>query len=158
METENIKQYKAYCEESKGGWGEYIVIYDEEDNEIARSDKHHPEGIKTFIWEGHKFIAMAYSGNPRTECYVRVCNKVFLKKESCFIEELLNKLGLYEIDWMPWDKVIKSKSDDYTILVKKDNGEWEWYNEDYFNNLDVDLEYKNELKRILRPTNGPSEK
>jgi hypothetical protein len=72
------------------------------------------------------------------------------------MKELLEKLELYEINWIPYDSVIKLKSNDYTILIKH-YGKWEWYNEKYFNEIMCDEKYKIELKRQLNPINGASE-
>lgn len=73
------------------------------------------------------------------------------------IEELLEKLGLYQRDWVGYDSVIKLKSNDYTILVKH-YGYWEWYNEEDFNLINCDIRLKEELVNILRPKNGLVEK
>ena len=72
-------QYKAYCERS-AGWGECIVVYDDKGKEVARSNNHHPEGVKAFYWKGYEFMAMSYKGEPRTECYVKLTDKVFLEE------------------------------------------------------------------------------
>jgi hypothetical protein len=66
------------------------------------------------------------------------------------MDELLDKMGLYQRSWIPYDKVIKSKSDDYTILTKRKD-KWIWYNEDYFNKIVCDQSYKDELIKLLSP-------
>lgn len=78
-----VQQFKAYCERSvQNGWDEYIVVYDEMNREIARSNPNHPEGMKSFYWKGFEFIAMGYSGNSRTECYVKCTDKIFFEQPS----------------------------------------------------------------------------
>ena len=73
------------------------------------------------------------------------------------IEELLEKIGLYQRDWIGYDNVIKLKSNDYTILVKH-YGYWEWYNEEEFNLINCDMRLKEELVNLLRVRNGLVEK
>ena len=78
-----VQQFRAYCERNKeNNWDEYIVVYDEMNREVARSVNHHPEGIKSFYWKGFEFIAMRYSGKPRTECYVKCTDKIFMERPS----------------------------------------------------------------------------
>ena len=77
-----VQQFRAFCEQGENGWDEYIVVYDEMGREVARSGRHHPEGIKYFHWKGFEFIAMGYSGKPRTECYVKCTDKIFFEKPS----------------------------------------------------------------------------
>ncbi len=75
-----IHQLKAYCEKNKeDDWSEHIVVYNEEGVELARSNRHHPEGIKTFNYQGFEFFATGYTGNPRTECYVKINDKLFFE-------------------------------------------------------------------------------
>jgi hypothetical protein len=69
------------------------------------------------------------------------------------IDELLEKMGLYQRDWVGYDSVIKLKSNDYTILINY-YGYWEWYNERDFNLIECDEQLKEELKSILKPKNG----
>lgn len=74
-----VQQFKAYCERGENNWDEFIVVYDKLDKEVARSSKHHPEGNKSFNWNGFEFIALGHSGSPRTECYVKVTDNVFFE-------------------------------------------------------------------------------
>ena len=69
------------------------------------------------------------------------------------IDDLLEEIGLYQIDWTGYDSVIKLKSNDYTILINH-YGYWEWYNKKDFNLIKCDEQFKEELKNILKPKNG----
>lgn len=69
------------------------------------------------------------------------------------IEYLLEKLGLYQRDWVGYEKVIKQLSNDYTIFIKENNT-WEWYNEKDFNAIKCDNNLKKELIKLLKPKNG----
>jgi hypothetical protein len=43
----------------------------------------------------------------------------------------LNKVGLYERDWVGHEAVVKKIENDYTILIKNNGEEWSWYNDKY---------------------------
>jgi len=76
-----IEQYKAYREKSKDTWCEFIAIYDNEGNLIDRGVDNHPEGMISHHWEGFEFIApFGYTGEPRTECFVKVDDRLFFEK------------------------------------------------------------------------------
>jgi hypothetical protein len=78
-----VQQFKAFCERNQeNNWDEYIVIYDELNREVARSGNNHPEGMKSFHWKGFEFIAMGYSGSPRTPCYVKCSDKIFFEQPT----------------------------------------------------------------------------
>lgn len=68
-------------------------------------------------------------------------------------EYLLDRLGLYQRDWLGYEKVIKQKSNDYTIFIKENNN-WVWYNEKDFNEIKCDNNLKKELVELLKPKNG----
>ena len=65
------------------------------------------------------------------------------------MDKLLEELGLYQTEWIPYEKVIKLKSNDYTILIKHHNSDWEWNNKKYFDSIDKDIELKNKFKESL---------
>lgn len=69
-------QFKVTCVSL--GFNECIVISDLDGVEVARSGPHHPEGWKSFHWEGFEFLARPYGVNK--ECYVSVSDKVFFEK------------------------------------------------------------------------------
>lgn len=73
------------------------------------------------------------------------------------LDVLLDEVGLYQTDWVGHEKVIKLKSNEYTIFIK-DDGIWTWYNERDFNNLDSDPNLKEELLSILNPQYDPGDK
>lgn len=76
----NIAQYKAYCEQDENNWSECIVVYDQNNKEVARSNPYHPEGSKYFIWNGYEFLQPSgYSGNPRTLCYVLINDNIYFE-------------------------------------------------------------------------------
>lgn len=77
-----VQQFKAFCERGENDWDEHIAVYDEMGRELTRSNPHHPEGPKTFYWKGFEFFAKGYSGSPRTECYVRCSDKIFMEQPS----------------------------------------------------------------------------
>ena len=59
----------------------------------------------------------------------------------------LEEMGLYECDWVGYDKVIKRIDNDYTILTKHKGKKWTWLNQ-----VDIEpsfipiLNYKYDLK------------
>jgi hypothetical protein len=77
-----VSQYAAFCEKcADGTWNECIVVYDADGKEVARSGSCHPEGFKSFIWNGFEFIyPHGYGGEKKERCYVRLTDKVFLEK------------------------------------------------------------------------------
>ena len=81
------------------------------------------------------------------------CPKCIVNKKE-LIAEILEKLGLYQNDdWVPFEAVIKLKSNDLTILVKQD-GNWEWYNKKYFDEINADQDDKDELLSFWMPIDG----
>lgn len=72
------------------------------------------------------------------------------------MEKLLDKLGLYERDWLPYEKVIKMKSNDNTIFIKIE-GKWQWYGEKYFDEIKSEPGVKEKLIGLLNPVNGASD-
>ena len=59
----------------------------------------------------------------------------------------LKELGLYECDWVGYEKVIKRIDNDFTILVKHKGKKWVWYNHKDINPSIVPiLSYKYDLK------------
>ena len=77
IDKNNNKRYKAYCKKSDNNFGEYIIVYDFNGNEVAKSDLFHPEGKKYFSWNGFYFMADSYSSD--SICYVKINDKVVLK-------------------------------------------------------------------------------
>lgn len=67
------------------------------------------------------------------------------------LDVLLDSMGLYQTSWTGYDKVIKLKSNEYTIFTKRD-GIWTWYNEPHFKLIESDN--KSKLLDILKPKYG----
>lgn len=82
-----------------------------------------------------------------------------MKKEKR-INIILEKLGLYQTDWVGFEKVIKLKTNDYTIIIKKE-GEWSWYNKELFDEICEGIEsvdkLKVELLNLLQPNQESKE-
>jgi hypothetical protein len=76
-----MKKYRAYSQRCENGWNEQIVVY-ENDLEVARSCRHHPQGSKTFVFDGFEFLSLGLnlSGNY-SECYVRVSDGLYFNSE-----------------------------------------------------------------------------
>lgn len=69
-------KYKVTCQSL--GFNEQIVVCDLDGNEVARSGEHHPEGWKTFHYDGFEFLARPYGADK--ECYVNVSDKILFEK------------------------------------------------------------------------------
>ena len=75
-----VRQYRAQIETDENGWNEYIAVYDEDGKEVARSGSNHPEGYKSFHWNGFDFIMPhGYKGKEKAACYVKVTDKIFFE-------------------------------------------------------------------------------
>jgi hypothetical protein len=59
----------------------------------------------------------------------------------------LEEMGLYECDWVGYEKVIKRIDNDHTILIKHKGKKWVWYNHKDINPSIISiLSYKYGLK------------
>jgi hypothetical protein len=91
--------------------------------------------------------------------YTEISNDEYYKIVELFrkddeIVDLLNKLGLYEKEWVPYENVVKIKSNDKTLLVKEVFGKWLWYNKKHFDKIPGFVEEKKQLISILNPVEG----
>lgn len=78
----NIK-YRAFMELAEDGWNERIVVYDEMNNKVANSNAHHPQGFKSFHWNGFEFIyPHSYGGKDKAPCYVMITDKISFEQSS----------------------------------------------------------------------------